>query len=137
MRSIGSCALGDDAACAREPAATWLARFRADRPRLDPQGADIVLWQGAADRASPPELAQCGIDKINADLSAPDTQASFTLCGDRSAAHETILSRNMSWTAQWIASRTGSAPEPPPCTGRSELLPQEGDLACSLPDNVD
>jgi dienelactone hydrolase len=135
--SIGSCALGNDVACATEPAPTWLPRFRADRPRLDVQGADVVMWLGAEDEALTPELAQCGIDKINEDFSSAETTATFTVCGDRKAAHETVLSRNMSWAAQWIASQTGSAPEPAACAGRSELLPENGDLACSLPGNTD
>ncbi len=134
--SIGTCILGDPAACATNPAATWLPRFLADRPRLDPQGADIVMWQGGADPGTS-DLAQCAIDKINADFSAPETTARYTLCGDRDAAHETILSRNMSWAAQWIASQTGSAPEPAPCAGRSELLPQDGELTCAIPGNTD
>lgn len=135
--SIGACAFGDAAACATEPAATWVPRFRADRPHLDPQGADIVMWQGAEDHLASTEFAQCAIDKINADFAVPETTAAYTLCGDRDAAHETILSRNMSWTAQWIASRTGDAPEPAPCAGRSELLPEEGELECPLPGNTD
>ena len=80
---------------------------------------------------------ECGIDKINADFSAPETTATFTLCGDRNAAHETILSRNMNWTAQWIAAKTGNAPEPTACAGRSELLPEDGQLECPLPGNTD
>jgi hypothetical protein len=135
--SIGSCVLGDEVACATDPAAAWLPRFRAARPRLDPRGADVVMWLGGEDPAVSSELAQCGIDKINADFSAPETTATYTLCGDRSAAHETILSRNMSWTAQWIAARTGGAPEPAPCAGRSELLPEVGELACPLPGNTE
>jgi len=135
--SVGACALGDQAACAAEPAATWVPRFRADRPRLDAQGADILMWQGAEDQALPPELTQCGIDKINADFAAPDATASFTLCGDRSAGHETILSQNMSWTAQWIAWKTSNGPAPSACAGHSELLPQSGALTCLLPDNSD
>ncbi len=136
--AIGACAIGADEDCLQEPAAAWLARFRADRPRLDAQGADIVVWLGAGDQALSPDLGQCGIDKISEDFSAPETTASLTVCGDRNAAHETVLSRNMQWTAEWIASRTGGAPEPEPCAGRSELLPPAGDLVCALgPLNTD
>lgn len=135
--SIGSCVLGSEEDCAKEPAAAWLPRFRADRPRLDARGTDVVMWLGAEDESIPPDLGQCAIDKINADFSAPDTTATFTLCGDRTAAHETILSRNMSWAAEWIASHTGDAPEPAPCAGRNEIVPADDVLECGLPGNAD
>ena len=114
-----------------EPAATWSKRFIADRPRLDPQGAEILLWQGAHDDLASPALAQCGFEKIAADVAGDDATAAFTICGDRNADHQTLLSDNMTWTARWIASRTLGEPEPEACPDVEALQPADGtELAC-------
>src|SRR5262249_37328583 len=83
--SVGRCAVlatGCDAGAA----ATWVPRFRADRPAIDGQGGSIVIWQGAMDRTVDPGRAQCGFDKIRQDLAAASAPtATFSVCGDAMA----------------------------------------------------
>jgi hypothetical protein len=137
LASIGACGITGDPNCAAEPAATWIARFRADRPASDPRGADILLWQGREDTTAA-SVAQCGIDKITADFAVAGATARFTFCGDREADHEGVLN-NMTWTARWIAARTLGATEPPACAGVEALqLDDGGTLACpAVPGNTD
>jgi pimeloyl-ACP methyl ester carboxylesterase len=139
LDSVGPCGVAGGAACATEPAATWSKRFRADRPALDPHGAEVLFWQGAEDQSVDPSLAQCGIDKITSDLSVAGATARFTVCGDRAADHQTVRSNNLTWTAQWIASRTLGTPEPEACPGIEALQPAGGEpIACpAVPGNAD
>jgi hypothetical protein len=123
LDSLGACGLSEDpdADCRSEPAASWIKRFRADRPASDPRGAEVLMWVGGRDAASPPSLAQCGIDKITSDFAAPGATAELTVCADRDADHETLLSNNVAWTARWIASRTLGAAAPESCPTLSSL----------------
>lgn len=115
--------------CSEGLAATWEARFRTDRPRLDRNGAPIVMWHGAFDAVIAPPFAKCGIDKLTADVGNK-----FKFCGDAQADHETLMARRAAWIMRWIeARRTGGAV--PACDGESALGPP---LACpEPPGNVD
>jgi hypothetical protein len=133
LDSISACGLAGDGSCETGPAAIWWPRFRADRPHIDPQGAEILLWQGAQDALVAPPLAQCGIEKITMDLSGPAASTKLTICGDRDADHQILLDRHVGWVARWIAARTLGEPEPEACPGHDELLPDDGELTCLTP----
>jgi pimeloyl-ACP methyl ester carboxylesterase len=134
--ALGTCSLLNTN-CDVEPAATWLKRFRADRPAMDTTGADVLFWAGAKDTTSTPPLNKCGIDKISSDLSG--ATAHLTACGDPVANHVRLMSNNMAWTARWIAARTLGAAEPETCAGVDALQASDGSaLACpSIPGNID
>jgi pimeloyl-ACP methyl ester carboxylesterase len=124
--------------CSTELAKTWQARFRADRPTLDPRGADILVWQAANDVPVPPTLGRCAVDKIMADLSVAKATARVSVCGDRDADHNDLVSRNVSWVARWIESRTLHTPAPSTCPGQEALAPEGETLACpDPPGNID
>lgn len=137
LNAVSSCGLLGGTSCQGEPAATWNKRFRKDRPILDPQGADVVTWQGAQDERVSPALATCAVEKIRADLSVVGASAKYTLCGDASANHQSVLSRNLSWALRWIGSRTLGSAAPEPCAGAEAAQPTTGTLACPPPGNTD
>lgn len=95
--------------------------FRADRPALDPLGAPILMWQGAMDAIIPSYIVGCGVDKIRQDLAVSGGTATFRLCADSAADHETVESRNAAWVIAWIKARTMGGPEPGGC-GDEEAL---------------
>ena len=128
---VGDCALGGD--CTSDDAKRWRPRFTVDRPRLDPAGAPVVVLQGGADATIAPKYAQCGFDRMAADL-PPGGHATLTLCGDAAATHGSVVERGIDWVGQWASARVGAGPEPAACKGISEL----GPLTCPpLPPNDD
>jgi hypothetical protein len=134
LSAVSGCmALGQS--CDQEPAATWVTRAIADRPAIDPYSAPIVIWHGAVDTTISPARAQCGFDKLQADLaaaSAPTT--TITICGDPEADHGGVIERDMDWIAQWIDARVGGQPDPPGCPGTAPLQPADGSpLVCATP----
>jgi pimeloyl-ACP methyl ester carboxylesterase len=138
VTSLGNCAVFESG-CDAEPAATWVPRFRADRPPIDAHSAPIVVWQGAMDQTVTPGRAQCGFDKIQADLAAATAPTTtFQVCGDAMADHPGVVRRNIYWVSQWIAARTLGQTEPAACPGTAPLQPQGGQLTCATPpSNVD
>jgi pimeloyl-ACP methyl ester carboxylesterase len=135
LEAVSLCGIVGGDACASGIGGTWETRFRADRPKLDRNGAPVLMWQGALDAVIPTPFAKCAIDKIAADLPANGGSAKFTLCGDADADHETLLPRNVAWVTRWIDARTLGAAEPPVCPGESAL---GGPLMCpEPPGNVD
>jgi hypothetical protein len=120
--------------CNVEPAATWSKRMLADRPAIDPQSAPIVVWHGALDKDIPPARAQCGIDKLQSDLSKAGAHSTtLTICGDAGADHSGVVQRNADWIAQWVAARAAGQPDPPGCPGAAPLQPAGGTLTCATP----
>jgi pimeloyl-ACP methyl ester carboxylesterase len=102
----------DKAACDTNPLSKkWEKRFKADRPKLDRNGAPIVLWHGAFDAVVPTPLAGCANDKITSDLSGTNK---YRFCGDLEADHDQILSRDLAWVTRWIDARALGTPEPAP-----------------------
>jgi pimeloyl-ACP methyl ester carboxylesterase len=89
----------------------WNQRFEADRPKLDPSGAPVVLWHGLADAVIFPPFAACAYDKITEDFMG--TNASFRFCGDASN-HDQIMSANLAWITSWIEALALGGPEPTP-----------------------
>jgi hypothetical protein len=118
--------------CDQEPAKTWKARALADRPPIDPAGAPIVIWHGALDTDIPPARAQCGIDKLNLDLTGSAT--TLTVCGDAQADHSGVPKRDIDWISRWIGARATGQPDPDGCPGAAPLAPPGGGvLTCATP----
>lgn len=137
LAAVGECGVFGGADCASGLASTWERRFRADRPKLDPRGAPVVMWQGALDAVIPTSLAKCAIDKITADLPASSASAKFTLCGDALADHESLESNNAAWVTSWIEARARRGAEPASCPGESALEGDQGPLSCMTPPGND
>jgi hypothetical protein len=134
VTSVGNCAIAA-AACDVDPAKTWEARFKADRPTIDATGASIVIWQGGNDTTVPKERVACGVDKINADLAAAGTSATakLTTCGDATADHGGVVEDQTEWALQWIADIAKGSPIPS-CPGWDTI----GSPKCATPpDNND
>ena len=111
---VGAC--GALLSCGDEPAKTWEKRFSVDRPAMDGAGAPVLVWQGAMDSTIDPTRAQCGFDKLHADLKAAKTPtASLTLCEDATATHGGVVRQDMDFVNQWIAARAGLGADPAAC----------------------
>jgi hypothetical protein len=133
LDQVGLCGLVGGEACETPLGQKWEPRFRADRPQLDPSGAPVVLWQGAQDQLITPDLAKCGVEKIQRDPSP-----SFKLCGDAAADHETIESRNTAWVTKWIEARTQGAPDTLACPGEEAFQNSIVPFVCpDIPGNED
>jgi predicted esterase len=131
LDAVGTCGVRGGAACESGLAARWDARFRADRPHLDPRGPVLLTWHGARDALVPPDFSQCAVERIEADLA--HTNVEHTACGDPLGEHETVLSRQAAWTAQWIAARTVGGAAPPPCATWNDLSV----AVCAQPPGID
>jgi hypothetical protein len=132
LNAVAPCGVYGGESCSGGLAGTWAKRFRADRPKLDPNGAPVVMWAGAQDIVIAPAVSKCAIDKLKADLSG---SRKFTFCGDAKADHETILSNDAAWVMRWIDARAGIAPEPAACPGESAL--GTGLMCLTPPGNAD
>lgn len=118
--AVGVCA-GTGEMCDDPLAQKWAERWAKDRPALDPNGAPIAMWQGGEDEVVPTSIAGCAIDKIRQDLSSGGS-ASFKVCADSGANHETIENRNAAWVIQWIKARAQGGAEPTqPCASEQVL----------------
>lgn len=127
FQTVASCGF-DRAACEASPLAKkWHKRFISDRPTINRNGGPIVLWHSAPDAFVPAPFAKCAIKKItrdlglnkSADVDGDDAEVerianntAFSFCGDATADHDQILSRNAAWMSQWIAARGAGGPEP-------------------------
>lgn len=135
VNPLSACAIfPSQKTCGAEPGLTWVKRFADDRPAIDAGGAPIVILQGGGDKTLPPDRAQCGFDKIAADLKlAPMAKATLTVCGDKEATHGSVVERNAGWVTQWLSARFGLGTDPPACKGTDELKPANGPLTCATP----
>jgi hypothetical protein len=134
LDDVATCALTSRSEdCSSDRAQTWQKRFRADRPTLDPRGADILVWQAANDLIVRPALGRCAIDKIQLDLSVAGASARFTGCADRDADHNDLVARNVSWVARWIDHRTLGGRAPTACPDQAALELEEETLVCPEP----
>jgi hypothetical protein len=129
VTSVGNCAVAD-AACDTDPAKTWEARFKVDRPTIDATQAPIVIWQGGNDPTVPKDRVACGVDKINADLAAAGASATWklTTCGDTAADHGGVVKDNTEWALQWIAAHAKGTAQPT-CPGWDTI----GSPVCATP----
>ncbi len=130
VEALGLCGVVD--ACDAELAKTWLPRFRADRPAVDPKGAPIVIWHGGKDDGVAVDRAQCGVDKLVRD----GATSIVTACGDPEAGHDGIVERQMSWLDGWIDARVRGV-DSPGCTAFATLGPGGAAATCATPPTND
>lgn len=121
VNEVGDCGLSDT--CTTPLAATWRARFAADRPPPDPT-IPIVLWQGARDGFLSPGFQKCGIDRLVAQ------GAMLTACLDGEADHSDIPSRSAPWVRAYLAEKLLGAAAPAACTPFASLDPPP---SCAVP----
>jgi len=112
LEAVSSCGFEKDACSTPGLAKKWGNRFVADRPKLDPTGAPVLMWHGALDAVVPMTFGTCAYQKISSDLSANK----FTFCGDVGADHDQILSFDLAWVMGWINARANGSPEPAACS---------------------
>ena len=105
--------LGGD--CTQGDAPKWLARWKLDRPSINPKGAPLLVFAGGMDTSVKPGFVQCGRDKINADLMAAGATTMVQYCLDPNATHHSIVRLQSDYVNQWIAARAGVGSEPAAC----------------------
>lgn len=124
---VGACALNQG--CDSELAATWKARWVADRPPADTT-IPIVQWTGALDDFLTPGFQQCGADRLAAQ------GADLTICVAAEGEHSTLVSGTADWVRQHLAATLlGQAP-PDTCPG-VEVLAQPPACSLPIPNSVD
>jgi pimeloyl-ACP methyl ester carboxylesterase len=138
--AVTACGLNKEACSMPGLAKTWGDRFVADRPTLDPKGAPVLMWHGAADAVVPISFGTCAYEKIASDLSG-NNSAEFTFCGDVGADHDQILSFDLAWMMSWINAQANGSPEPAACLNYPAFeAAVGGNIGCpplSMPINVD
>jgi pimeloyl-ACP methyl ester carboxylesterase len=126
---------GKDEDCTSELAKTWRPRFQADRPALDPKGADVLEWIAGQDELITLNNYRCGIDKIRADLA--HSKVAYKICVDRPSGHSPIWGRQIAWLTQWLDAKFLGAAAPAACAGEDSLGPSFKELGCTPPGNND
>jgi pimeloyl-ACP methyl ester carboxylesterase len=106
----------------------WSARWKQDRPALDPMGAPLLIWYGGMDTYIKPGWAECAREKFATDLSAPGATATIRYCYDPGADHGTLLDgSDPDYINAWIAAQAGAGADPGSCmefpTGLTCLVP--------------
>lgn len=117
VSSVGNaCSLGGS--CTDQLSMTWKARWMADRPAIDPNGAPMLIWFGGMDAFVTPGRQQCAIDKWNAEIAAgSNATATVTYCNDAQAAHRDLVrTADMDYVLKWIANKAGIGAAPTACT---------------------
>jgi pimeloyl-ACP methyl ester carboxylesterase len=115
--------IGND--CTQGAAPTWLARWKSDRPALDPAGAPILIWYGGLDEFVAPGFAQCARDKFATD----GASSLVSICYDAGGGHRELVKRDADYVNQWIAARAGIGPEPAACPAFPD------GMTCTTPPN--
>ncbi len=120
--------------CLSSRCATWMARYKADRPHLknEAKSVPLLVLHGDADDWIPPERAKCGFDRLAAD------GANTTLCIVKGAKHDPLVGMRSEYVSDWIAWHTLGAKDPGTCGfGLGALVDEQGQPAvCSaLPPN--
>ncbi|MDQ3031134.1 MAG: lipase family protein [Myxococcota bacterium] len=110
--SVSRCALGD----CDEVGTAWQARFAADRPTLDPEGAPVWFHHGEDDQRILLSSMICPIRRAMA--ADPRVQA----CVYAGADHNTIPARTSPWIVEW-ATALASGAAAPACPDPTELPP--------------
>ena len=109
-----NCSLGGT--CTDALSTKWKARWLADRPSIDPNGAPMLVMLGGADTFVTPNRAQCSINRWTADLGTTHT-ATVTYCQDAMAAHRDLVrTTDVDYVLQWIANKAGIGSAPAACT---------------------
>lgn len=132
LAGIVPCATtGKDEDCTSELAQKWRPRFRADRPTLDPHGADVLEWIAGQDELITLSNYRCGIDKIREDLA--HSAVNYKICVDRPSGHGPAFGRQLGWFTQWLDSTFLGAEPPEDCPGEESLGQSFQDLECGPP----
>jgi pimeloyl-ACP methyl ester carboxylesterase len=122
-----NCALLND--CSTADSMKWSARWKRDRPALDPNGAPVLVWYGGKDQNISLGLAQCARNRFAADLAGAGATVTVSYCFDPDSNHNTIPRVNAGHVNQWIAARAGLGSEPAPCAqfpaGQSCMVPPQ------------
>jgi pimeloyl-ACP methyl ester carboxylesterase len=129
-------ATGRDEDCTGDVAKQWQPRFRADRPTLDPNGAEVLAFVAGRDELNSAGTTKCTLEKLEADLA--DSDEPLTICADPEATHDTLLRPRFSWMMSWLRSRLLGGAEPEACPGTAALGEAFAEQACTSPGgNVD
>jgi hypothetical protein len=127
------CAVGTD--CTQGDAPKWLARWKEDRPHLDPNGPPILIWYGGQDTDVAPGYAECAIQRFASDLRPVGAQVSPTttvsVCYDANSQHGPLAHAHVDYVNAWIAARANLGPEP--AASACPAFPTG--MACSVPPN--
>ena len=98
--------------CSPPAAATWLARWKRDRPSLDPNGAPMLIWYAGMDQNVSLGFAQCARDRFASDLSVAGATATVKYCFDPTSNHNSVPRMNAAHVNAWIAAKAGLGAEP-------------------------
>ena len=114
--------------CTMGDAPKWLARWKDDRPALDPMGPPMLIWYGGKDTNVSPGFAQCARDRFASDLAGtPNATTSVSYCFDADSTHNSLPRNNVDYVNQWIAARAGIGAEPAACapfpSGQTCIVP--------------
>jgi pimeloyl-ACP methyl ester carboxylesterase len=116
--------------CTQGAAPKWLARWKQDRPALDPMGPPILAWYAGQDTNVTPPRAQCEQDRFKMDLAGtPNATTTVSVCYDATSNHNNVPKNNADYVNQWIAARAGIGSDPAPCPA----FPSG--LTCEVPPN--
>jgi pimeloyl-ACP methyl ester carboxylesterase len=114
---VGNCAVYGASMTATNPCAsalamTWVARWKKDRPPLDPAGAKTLIVFAGMDKLVVPGFAQCALDTIAASGATGVTQ----VCYDANADHTGLVRLDGDYVNKWIAHQAdASQPDPGSC----------------------
>ncbi|HWE27126.1 MAG TPA: hypothetical protein VHB97_03945, partial [Polyangia bacterium] len=109
--------------CSAPDSALWLARWKNDRPPLDPNGAPILVWFGAQDTYLQPALAQC----IQDTATAEGVDSLMRYCYDATATHVGLVRADADYVNQWVAFKAGIGADPGACP------PFDSGVSCLVP----
>lgn len=111
VQDVGTDCAAGATDCSAPDAALWLARWKADRPALDPNGAPILVWFGALDTYLKPALAQC----IQDTATAEGASGIMRYCYDANSTHVQLVRADADYVNQWVAFKAGIGSDPGDC----------------------
>lgn len=96
----------------------WQARWQADRPKIDVNGAPLLIMFGGKDAFMTTGRQQCSVDKFTADLNAgSNATTTVSYCSDAAAAHRDLVrTADIDYVLAWLANKAGIGAAPTPCT---------------------
>lgn len=111
----------------------WIARYRADRPRLPASAAAVptLITYGANDETIPADRLKCATDRLKSDKKAYD------FCFDPVANHNGILKTKSRYALDWMAAKVLGKNDPGPCAQDESAVVKDGAPAecATLPPN--
>jgi pimeloyl-ACP methyl ester carboxylesterase len=124
--SVGNVAAGTSS-CATPLCETWMARYKADRPRLSAAAAKVpmLINYGGNDGTIPKDRMSCGLDFLGLDKKDSDT------CYVAAADHTEVVGQQAGYSNDWMNAKLTGKPAP-----SCEAIP-ELDECNKLPPNMD